>query len=182
MILITVGAQMPFDRLIRAVDHWVGENAREDVFAQIGAGTFRPRHMPWTRFLSSEEFRAHMFEADVIVAHAGMGTILTAMEFGTPILVMPRRADLFETRNDHQFGTARQFQDAEAVAVAADEQVLLERLNRLDQIAAPPRINSHASFRLLAALNRFICGEPMSLAAEPLASLKHEPLPGRKAA
>ena len=46
-----------------------------------------------------------------IVAHAGMGTILTALEIGKPLLVMPRRAALGEHRNDHQLATARRFAD-----------------------------------------------------------------------
>ena len=46
-----------------------------------------------------------MDAAAAIVAHAGMGTILTALETGKRLLVMPRRAALGEHRNDHQLAT-----------------------------------------------------------------------------
>ena len=39
MILVTVGSQEPFDRLIIAVDEWAASSGRSDVFAQIAAGT-----------------------------------------------------------------------------------------------------------------------------------------------
>jgi len=36
VIFVTVGAQMPFDRLVGAVDTWAGTNNRRDIFAQTG--------------------------------------------------------------------------------------------------------------------------------------------------
>ena len=42
MIFVTVGHQMPFDRLIAAVDAWAGARGRSDVFAQIGTTSLRP--------------------------------------------------------------------------------------------------------------------------------------------
>ncbi len=35
MIFVTVGEQLPFDRLVRAVDEWAAASGKE-VFAQIG--------------------------------------------------------------------------------------------------------------------------------------------------
>ena len=58
MILVTVGAQMPFDRMTRAVDAWAGERGRTDVFAQIGPTDFIPQNIEWTAFLEPEQFRA----------------------------------------------------------------------------------------------------------------------------
>ncbi len=59
-----------------------------------------------------------MQAATAIVAHAGMGTILTALEMGKPLLVMPRRAALGEHRNDHQLATASRFAELGRVKVA----------------------------------------------------------------
>ena len=72
------------------------------------------------------------------------------------MLVMPRRGDLGETRNDHQFGTARVFLEANRIAVAWNEHELPRMLDRLEQLEAPHRIPSHASFTLLNALRSFI--------------------------
>ena len=102
MIFVTVGAQMAFDRLVRTVDEWAATRGRKDVFAQIGPTEWRPRHIEWVAFLPPEDFRKRVADATMVVAHAGMGSIITALELGKPILVMPRRGHLQETRNDHQ--------------------------------------------------------------------------------
>lgn len=147
---------MPFDRLIRAVDAWAKSRNRSDVFAQIGPNAWRPRHIPSIAFLTPEEFRARAAAATAIVAHAGMGSIITACELGKPILVMPRRGDLRETRNDHQVATARRFHALGRVAVAFDEQELSQELDRLDQLATAERISTHAARELIAELTDFI--------------------------
>lgn len=156
MIFVTVGAQMPFDRMVRAVDEWAAAGGRRDVFAQIGPTEWRPRHVEWTGFLDPDQFRERVKGARVLVAHAGMGSILTALEAGKPILVMPRRGDLKETRNDHQVATAKQFLALGRVSVAMDETELPARLDELDRIAASEPISRHASPRLLEAVRNFI--------------------------
>ena len=159
MIFVTVGAQMPFDRLVREVDSWSATRCGTEVFAQIGDTSWCPGHMEWAPLLSPCDYRQRLYEADAVVTHAGMGTILTALEFGTPVLVMPRRGDLLETRNDHQLGTAAAFADAGLVSVAWNERQLPLALEHLEDIAAPTRAGSHASVRLLTALHQFIHGD-----------------------
>lgn len=107
MIFLTVGSQMPFDRLVRAMDVWAGEHPAHEVFAQIGKSAFRPIHMDSCLALSPADFRTRVEAAEVVVAHAGMGSVLTALEFARPLVLMPRRGDLRETRNDHQLATVR---------------------------------------------------------------------------
>lgn len=158
MILVTVGAQMPFDRMVKAVDDWAGARARTDVFAQVGDTPWRPKHIRWQAFLEPPEFRRLMQDARAVVAHAGMGSILTALELGKPILVMPRRGDLRETRNDHQVATAQRFRALGRVSVAMDERELPCRLDELDLLTASERIRPHASEQLLSVLRGFIAG------------------------
>ena len=160
MILVTVGAQMPFDRLIRAVDSWAGMVGRRDVFAQIGLTGWRPRHIEWAEFLSPADFRAKVESASLLVAHAGMGSILTALELCRPILVMPRRGSLGETRNDHQVATARQFEAQGRIAVAMDELALVRRLNEMHNLVAAAPISRFASPALLEAIRAVVWNAP----------------------
>jgi UDP-N-acetylglucosamine transferase subunit ALG13 len=149
VIFVTVGGQLPFDRLVRAVDQWAKEQGRDDVFAQIGASDSPPEHIRWARFLSPPEFKEKAREADVIIAHAGMGSILTALELGKPIVVMPRRANLGEHRNDHQSATVKHLHGGVDVAVASDEQELAGFLNRLAELRSPTERQSEEYSRLL---------------------------------
>jgi UDP-N-acetylglucosamine transferase subunit ALG13 len=158
VILVTVGAQMPFDRLVRAVDLWAGRCGRGDVFAQIGPTEWRPRNIGWATFLSPAEFRARVEASTLLIAHAGMGSILTALELGKPILVMPRRGALMETRNDHQVATARLFAQQGRIAVAMDESDLAHRLESMQSVSAAPPISRFASPELLSCVRSFIAG------------------------
>jgi UDP-N-acetylglucosamine transferase subunit ALG13 len=159
VIFVTVGAQMPFERLCRAVDRWAGVRGRNDVFAQIGTTTWTPTHLRATPMLAPREFTTAVRECSAIVAHAGMGSILTALQFGKPILVMPRRGDLRETRNDHQVATAKRFRDLGKVAVAFDESELERELDRLETLSPADTIGPYASPELLAAVRDFVHGE-----------------------
>lgn len=161
MIFVTVGTQLTFDRLIKAVDDWAGRRARTDVFAQIGPSDYHARHITTQTFITPQECDQHMRSADVIVAHAGMGSILTALELGKPIVILPRKAALGEHRNDHQLATARRFAEMGSVSVAMDEHELAEKLDALGQLGAAPRISPFASDRLIGALRAFIHGEPI---------------------
>ncbi|OAB63386.1 hypothetical protein AY599_18775 [Leptolyngbya valderiana BDU 20041] len=159
MIFVTVGAQMAFDRMIRAVDQWAKDAGRTDVFAQIGPAEYLPEHIEHTGFLEPPQFAERARAADVIVAHAGMGSIITALTMGKPILVMPRRGDLRETRNDHQVATARRLSELGKVAVAMDEKELIERLGRLEELRATGAIGPNAQDSLIAAVRGVVFGD-----------------------
>lgn len=136
-LLLTVGAQMPFDRLVAALDHWARQHPSAHVTAQIGDSALRPTHLHAQRFLEPARFDRACDEADAIVGHAGIGTLFAALERGKPVLVLPRRADLRETRNDHQLATARRFGERPGVVVVWDERDLPAGLERLaEQVRA----------------------------------------------
>jgi Uncharacterized conserved protein len=156
MILVTVGTELPFDRLIRAVDAWARETGRTDVFAQIGQAAWRPSYIQAVEFLAPTEFNRCFTQASVIISHAGMGTILSALRFQKPILVMPRRAALGEQRNDHQMATARQLLELGKINVAFDEHELRARLQHLDTLPVRDQTGVFASNALIAAVRDFI--------------------------
>jgi UDP-N-acetylglucosamine transferase subunit ALG13 len=159
MIFVTVGTDLPFDRMVRVIDSWARETKREDVFAQIGEGGWEPEFIGFTRFLDPPEFRRRFNEASLIISHAGMGTILSALLQRKIILVMPKLASLGEQRNDHQTATARHMMNLANVEVAFDEAELRLRLNRIDDLKPPKAIGESASESLVGALRNFIHGE-----------------------
>lgn len=147
---------MPFDRLTRAVDEWAGAAGRSDVVAQIGETEFRPQHMEYSPLLDPERFRAEVDRAEVIVSHAGMGSIITALQHAKPIIVMPRRGDLQETRNDHQVATAERFRGRPGVIVAMDEAELVDRLGGLASLPSVATVSQYAERGLLDTIRAFI--------------------------
>jgi exopolysaccharide biosynthesis glucuronosyltransferase PssE len=162
MIFVTVGSQMPFDRLIRAVDEWAATRDRSDVFAQIGSTEFRPKTISAKQFMDPMEFRKCVETADFIVAHAGMGSIITALECGKPIVVMPRRGYLNETRNDHQVATVRHLSKHGRIIPAMNEDELASQLDNLGRPQELDRISPHASPVLISTIRNFVDGTPFA--------------------
>jgi len=156
VIFVTVGTELAFDRLVKPIDESAFRQNRKDVFAQIGPTAWHPRHVEWANFVDAPECRRRIAEAQVIIAHAGMGTILTAQELGKPILVMPRRAELNEHRTDHQLATVKGLAGHAGIIPVMDENELLEKLDHLDDLPTVDRISSHAPREFLDSIRRFI--------------------------
>lgn len=164
MIFLTVGTQLPFDRLARSVDQWAAARGRSDIFGQIadpgpGPESYRPQHFEWTAFIGPDEFQRRFETADCVVAHAGMGTIISALSLGKPVLIMPRRAALREQRNDHQIATAKRFGDKHGVFVASEEAEMPAALDALVEAAGALKMSpmsTEAADKLAAALREKI--------------------------
>lgn len=118
MIFVTIGSMFPFDRLIRVMDEWAISEGRTDVVAQIGNGSYEPKNMKFGRYLDQSEFAENMKNADLIVAHAGMGSVITAGRTGRPIVLLPRIKEWGEHTTNHQLATANWLRDKLGIFVA----------------------------------------------------------------
>lgn len=131
MIFVTVGTQLPFERLLESVDLWAGKNPNQTVFAQVGQTQYSPRHFQTTISMTPNEYDDYLSEADVIIGHVGMGTIISGIKFNTPLILMPRHADKGEHRNDHQLSTARQFGKLSLVTIVDSQEELESALDEV---------------------------------------------------
>jgi len=156
LIFVTVGTQLAFDRMISAVDGWAASAEGQNVFAQIGPGAFRPQHLDFKEFVGPDEADRLFRSASLVVSHAGMGSILTALKYRKPILIMPRKAALGEHRNDHQLATAKWLGDKAGVKVAWGEDELVALLGSRETLRAGDSISDFASPELIANLRNFI--------------------------
>ena len=131
MIFCTIGTQAPFDRFVRIVDE-VAAHLDEEIIAQVYKSEYRAQHIKTVDFLPPDEFNALFDKARLIVAHAGMGTIISAMRKHKPIIIFPRIAALGEHRNEHQLATARKMKELGYVYVANNAEELKELLMKPD--------------------------------------------------
>lgn len=125
-ILVTCGTQFPFERLMVMVAGWAVKNpaVTDEIYCQVGPGGKSVEPIPSSEFLTPEEYNKIITQADVLVAHAGIGSILSAYEKNIPIIIMPRKSDLGEHRNNHQASTSREFSARKGVYVANSEKEL----------------------------------------------------------
>lgn len=159
MIFVTVGTILPFDRLMRGIDDWVATSGRTDVVGQVGdlsADSYRPQHFKWSERLSPVDFRHHIETADVIVAHAGIGTIVDALTRAKPILIMARQHALHEHVNDHQLETVAKFADRPGVRVVDQDAQIGSALEALLQAPAIEPLGPDAQNSLIGAIKSTI--------------------------
>jgi UDP-N-acetylglucosamine transferase subunit ALG13 len=117
MIFVTVGASpIPFDRLIAAVD----DLDDDDVVVQYGSAKVRPRRGRSVSFMAFDDVVAHLRDADVVVAHAGAGSVMAALAAGRTPVVVPRLQRLGEAIDDHQLGFARRLDRRKVVRLVED--------------------------------------------------------------
>lgn len=158
MILLTVGSMFPFDRLVREMDALVGaRRIGEEVVAQIGDGSYEPKHMSFHRFLSRTAFDELLAQSSMLISHAGAGTIAMALQHDKRLLVVPRLARFGEHVNDHQIATARRFEELQHVLVAYEMEQLPERLQALRGFE--PRQRHASPQRLAERIGQFLATE-----------------------
>ena len=160
MIFVTIGSMFPFDRMIRAMDLWAEAEGRgEEVLAQIGGGDYEPRHMTWVRKLDRPAYADAIRRSRLVVAHAGVGSIVTAGELNRRIVVLPRRAHLGEHTSDHQVETVGWLRAKPWVHVADDEGALPGCIAAAGAAAASgAEVARTADPAFIDRLRRFIAG------------------------
>lgn len=143
MIFLTLGTQLAFDRLVKAVDE-VAADLDENIIGQIGNASYQPKNFKPLKFMEQLEFNEHFNEARVVIGHAGIGTILSAMRGNKPLIMMARKASLREHRNDHQRATVEQFGSLPGIYVVETADDIKEvlsghRLEPMTQAVSPAR-------------------------------------------
>lgn len=149
---------MPFDRLVVAMDEWAAAHPALAVEIQIGRGKYEPRHAKFVRLMPVAEYRARVASARLFVAHAGMGSIIAAIEAGKPLLMLPRSQAQGEHNTDHQLATAASIGARPGLHVAADAADLQRRATALlaDSGVAPAPISRFAEPAFTDRIRAFI--------------------------
>lgn len=157
MILVTVGMQLGFDRLIRAIDE-IAPELSMPVVAQTGKGTYRAQNIKTLESISPSEFDGMIKQTSLIVAHAGIGTVLTAQRFGKPLVLFPRRASFGEHRNDHQLATVGQLDGRPGIVVAYEVADLRDAVARglAMEMGAAAADTAARRAQLTSAVDQFI--------------------------
>jgi UDP-N-acetylglucosamine transferase subunit ALG13 len=130
-VFVSVGSMMPFDRLVQAMDEWAAAHPDVPVEIQIGRGKYEPRHARFVRLMPVADYRERVAKSRLFVAHAGMGSIISAIEAGKPLLMLPRLHAQGEHNNDHQLATAASIGTRPGLHVAADVADLQVRASAL---------------------------------------------------
>ena len=152
MILVTVGMHTEgFSRLVVEMDR-LATQVDEQVIIQIGHTAYRPRAARWFSFAPYEEMQALCERARVIVSHAGAGSILTALRYQKPLIVVPRRKKYGEILDDHQLELAEVLSETSTLLLVYETEELADKLQAAEHFT--PRLSARG--HLIEALHRAV--------------------------
>ncbi len=132
MIFVTVGST-DFDLLVEKMD-CLAPSLQEPVVMQIGLGNYKPKHSQFFAFAPSLD--PYYEQADLIIAHGGLGTIVEALERGKKLICVVNPA----TYDQHQEHLLRVF-------VAQNYLLWCKDLEHLDEAIQQARATQFAAYQ-----------------------------------
>jgi len=153
MIFATLGThEAPFDRLIAAL----GTLPRDEpLVVQHGASPPAPSWATCVEFLSYEQVAAYVRAARVVIAHAGVGSIMIALAHEQRPVVVPRLQHFGEHVDDHQLSLGRRLDALGLVTLVEDPGLLAAAVAR----ASASRVRLPPAHRLPDELRRYLAAE-----------------------
>lgn len=111
MILVTLGTQdKEFTRLVKAVDDLVRKGIiREKVYVQLGYTKYESPYLEGFSLKPAPQLNKLMSQADLIITHGGVGSILEPLRMNKKIIAMARLKKYKEHTNNHQLQIVDEF-------------------------------------------------------------------------
>ena len=118
LIFVTLGTQdKQFKRLLEAVDKL---DIDDKIIAQTGSTEFKSDKIEIHKYLSQRKFNQYMEDADMIITHAGVGTIIAGLKLHKKMIVAARKAEYKEHVNDHQIELATKLEQLGCILAYQD--------------------------------------------------------------
>ena len=104
MILVLLGTQNnSFHRLLEKMDELINKGIiNEKVIVQSGYTNYESKNMRVFDFIPQEELERYQEQADLIITHGGVGSIVSSIKKGKKVIAIPRLHRYHEHVNDHQ--------------------------------------------------------------------------------
>lgn len=131
MIFVILGTQkFQLNRLLIKLDELCKKgDIKEEIFAQTGHSDYIPQNYEFTAFLDRDIFEEKIKESSLVITHSGVGSIVTAINSGKPVIVFPRMSKYKEHIDDHQLEIAEAFSKKNFVLICEEEDDLAELID-----------------------------------------------------
>ncbi|WP_196861121.1 glycosyltransferase [Pedobacter sp. CAN_A7] len=158
MIFLITGTQAPFDRLVKCMDEIAPSLNGVEIIAQINQSKYKVKNMKSVAMLNPIDFNENFSRADLIVSHAGMGTIISALQNNKPVIILPRSAALGEHRNEHQLATAKILEKLKYIHVIYEEKELEAKIFSFlkGELIPLHAIENSASSSLIGSIQEYL--------------------------
>lgn len=129
LLFATVGATLPFDRLVEMVAELKARgDIPERVLIQTGVGGLAPEGLEVFETLPFETIQATLDTADIVVCHGGTGSLITALRKGCRVVAVPRLFERGEHYDNHQAEITSAFAARGLIAIANSTDELVDAL------------------------------------------------------
>lgn len=111
MIFVMLGTQdIAFNRLLDMIDKAIEKGIiKEKVIAQIGCTKYKNNLIETFDFCTKDEMLKYIEQSDVIITHAGVGSIMSALKLNKKVIGCARLSKYSEHINDHQLDILNEF-------------------------------------------------------------------------
>ena len=142
-----------FSRLLNMVD----KNAHclpKPILVQSGHTPFVSNQCSVVDFVNMDHFKKYMMEAEIVILHAGAGSVMHAIKMGKCPIVMPRMAKFDEVVNDHQVHFADVLHRQEKVFLINQAEELISAVQKVREKASCVQGDSSVSMAMDIIKNR----------------------------
>jgi UDP-N-acetylglucosamine transferase subunit ALG13 len=98
----------------------IASHFKEEFIVQLGASQYIPQHIKWFDYVTYDESLEYFRKAQLVIGHCGSGTIINALSFGKPLIVIPRLLKFNEHADDHQLEMATLLEQSQIARVVYD--------------------------------------------------------------
>jgi UDP-N-acetylglucosamine transferase subunit ALG13 len=156
-LFVILGTQkFPFNRLIKALDELVEKKIYrgEDILIQANFFDYFPKFAKYIKLISLDEFNIILFNADIVITHSGVNSIISCIKQQKKFIIIPRLKQFGEHVDDHQLEIANIMRKQFDVLVVDDLKDLPIFIKKsLTHIYKPWNFNNQA---LLNSIKEFI--------------------------
>lgn len=135
MILVLLGTQNnSFHRLLEELQRNIDNGKiKEEVIIQKGYTKFESKDMKIYSEIPIEELEKLVEEANLVITHGGVGSIINAITKGKKVIAVPRLQKYGEHVNDHQLDIIESFNEKKYIMGIHDVEELGEALEKIEK-------------------------------------------------
>jgi UDP-N-acetylglucosamine transferase subunit ALG13 len=143
MILVLLGTfPIPFERPLRELDRLCAHGLiTEDVIVQNGYTDFTSVHLTLRPFIAPDQLLGLYERANLIITHAGTGSLIKGIKRGKTVIAVPRLLKLGEHIDDHQMEILNEFVKMQYVIPWMEEDNLEDLLEESKTFSPRPYIS-----------------------------------------
>ena len=134
MTLVILGTQdKEFTRLLKMVEDEIKKGLiKGEVIVQAGQTKYKSNYMEILDLIPNTKFNKLIKEADLVITHGGVGSIISALKHNKKVIAVPRLSRYGEHVNDHQLEIVEEFSRLGYIKSAINKRELTKALEEID--------------------------------------------------